>query len=129
MLARSGNGTPTQEVLDAVAAALNDEDVRPLTDLVQVVAADVVNYAITAELVFDESQDGAQALPTVGAAVQAYVNARHALGQTVSLSGIYAALHQPGVVRATLVAPAADLAVDATAVGYCSAINLSEVAE
>jgi len=129
VLARSGNGTPTQEVLDAVAAALNDEDVRPLTDLVQVVAADVVNYAITAELVFDESQDGAQALPTVGAAVQAYVNARHALGQTVSLSGIYAALHQPGVVRATLVAPAADLAVDATAVGYCSAINLSEVAE
>lgn len=44
-----GGMLPTQDVLDEVAAYLNDETIRPLTDYVQVLAPTPVNYAINVD--------------------------------------------------------------------------------
>jgi phage-related baseplate assembly protein len=52
-------GAPSGAILDAVTAALNDEDVRPICDTVEVVAATPVDYAITARIKAKTSSLGA----------------------------------------------------------------------
>ena len=128
VLSRLGNGTPSQEVLDAVAAGLNDDDVRPLTDLVQVAPAIVLAYEVRADVVLDGGQDRVTLLTAIAAAVQAYVDARHALGAIVSLSGLYAALHRPGVLSASLAEPLADVSPAKTQAAYCASVTISEAA-
>ncbi len=48
ILSTEGMGTASQELLDIVEAALTDEDVRPLTDLVIVQTAQIVTYDVEA---------------------------------------------------------------------------------
>ena len=48
VLSREGNGTAPQDLLDAVKAALSDENVRPLGDVLTVQSATIVEYEVTA---------------------------------------------------------------------------------
>ncbi|HHK8001729.1 TPA: baseplate J/gp47 family protein, partial [Serratia marcescens] len=50
VLSTDGDGTASPELLAAVTAAVNDEEVRPLGDRVTVRSADIVDYSIDAEL-------------------------------------------------------------------------------
>lgn len=52
-------GAPTSAMLDAVTTALNDENVRPICDTVEVVAATPVDYTIAARLKAKSSALGA----------------------------------------------------------------------
>lgn len=61
-------GVPDPTLLDTVEAALSSEDVRPLCDTVEVVAAVQVDYAIDAALVLKK---GALEAETVAAATEA----------------------------------------------------------
>jgi len=121
----TGNGTPTAGELAAVVNALNAEDVRPLTDTVQVTAPTVVNYTITAIIKTKDGPDPAVVFANVQAAAAAFVSENHRIGQDITLSAVYAALHQSGVSRVTLAAPAADVTIDANSVAYCAAISLT----
>jgi len=51
VLSRTGNGEASPELLSIVEAALNAEDIRPLTDHVTVSSATIVPYAVEAELI------------------------------------------------------------------------------
>jgi phage-related baseplate assembly protein len=120
VLSHEGDGTPTAPVLAAVAAALNAQDVRPLCDLVDVQPAVILPYAVDAVIEVFDGPDPALVLAAAQAAVAAHVAAAHALGRDVTLSGLYAALHQPGVARATLASPAAEIVVAATEAAVCT---------
>lgn len=61
-------GVPDQTLLDTVTSALSSEDVRPICDTVEVVAAVQVNYALTAALVLKK---GALQTETIAAAEEA----------------------------------------------------------
>ncbi|WP_413874165.1 baseplate J/gp47 family protein [Albidovulum sp.] len=124
ILSREGNGTPTAPVLAAVAAALNAQDVRPLCDLVNVQAATILTYAVDAAIEVFDGPDPALVLAAALAAVTAHVDAAHALGRDVTLSGLYAALHQPGVARVTLTSPAAEIVVAATEAAVCTGLTV-----
>ena len=50
VLSREGDGTATEDLIDVVAAALNDEEVRPVADRVTVQSAEIVPYQIDATL-------------------------------------------------------------------------------
>ncbi|SMH35817.1 baseplate J/gp47 family protein [Maritimibacter sp. HL-12] len=128
VLSRDGDGVPGQEVLDAVAAALNADDVRPLCDTVEVEAATVTSYQVTAEMDLAPATNEADVLATAEAAVEAYVAAQHALGAQVSLSGLYAALHRPGVDLVDLTAPVATITAGPREAPYCTAITLTVAA-
>lgn len=125
VLGADGDGTPGPAVLAAVEAALNAEDVRPLCDLVTVQAASIVPYVIAAEIEIGEGPDGAVVLAEAEAAAQAYADAQHRLGRDVTISGLHAALHREGVLRVTLTAPAAEIAVDPTEAAFCTGIALT----
>lgn len=126
VLGTDGDGTPSAEVLAAVAAHLNADDVRPLTDTVTVAAAAVIPYALTAELTLYPGPSAAPVLAAAQAAAEAETKRLHALGHRVTLSALYAALHQPGVQRVNLIAPPADIAPGAHQAAYCTAITLTE---
>lgn len=124
VLSRSAGGVPGTEVLDAVDAALSSDHVRPLTDRVTVQAASIVNYSISATLFFYAGPDRQVVMAQAQQAVEGYVEEHHRLGVDITLSGIYAALHQPGVQRVELASPEAGIQVDRQGAAYCQGINL-----
>jgi len=121
VLSRTGDGLAGAVLLAAVDARLNDDDVRPLTDQVTVQAATILTYQVTAELTLYQGPDEAEVLAAAEAAVSAYIDDNHRLDHDITLSGLYAALHQPGVQNVSLTAPAADIVVAADEAAYCTA--------
>lgn len=120
-----GDGTPTADALAAVTAILNGEDVRPLTDTVQVAPARIRTYAVQAHLEIQAGPAASVVLETAQRQLAAYVQAAHVLGGRVTVSGLTAALHPAGVWRVTLTEPATDIAADGDQAPYCVAVNLS----
>jgi len=120
-----GSGTVTVSyeragVLERVEARLADDDVRPLTDRVTVQSATVIPYTVEATLWL---YDGPASGPVIAAAAEALtatVTRLHTLGHDVTLSALYAALHQPGVMRVDLTSPAADLVIGPAEAAYCT---------
>jgi phage-related baseplate assembly protein len=126
VLARDGDGTPSAEVLQAVEDRLTDKTVRPLTDAVTVRAATIVPFDVTATLFFYSGPDPAIVLAAAQAALDAYLAAVKKIGHDITRSGLFAALHQPGVQRVHLTSPAADITIDALSAGHCVAITLTD---
>ena len=125
VLSRTGTGAASPELLAAVTAALNAEEVRPMTDQVAVLSASIVNYVITAELVLYPGPDPTVVYSAALAAVTTYAEEQRRIGYDVTISGIYAALHQPGVQRVNLAAPVANLTIDDGEASYCTAITVT----
>jgi phage-related baseplate assembly protein len=125
ILSNDGNGAAPESLLAAVSAALNAEDVRPLTDEVIVQGATIVPYTIEAQLTLYPGPAPNPVLASAQAAAVAYAAQTHRLGYDVTLSGIYAALHQAGVQRVALTSPAADLVIDLPAASYCANISIT----
>lgn len=121
VLSRTGNGTAGTPLLDAVEAALNSDAVRPLTDLVTVQSASIVNFTINASIYVYPGPDSAVVLAAANAALDAYLESVHRIGKDVSRSGIFAALHRPGVQRVVLTSPSADVTISATQAAWCTA--------
>lgn len=126
VLSREGDGTASNELLATVGSALTDESVRPLTDFVQVQDAIIVPYQVEATLHFLSGPDRTVVMAAAQAAIEAYTEGQHRLGLDVTLSGLYAALHQPGVQRVDLASPTGNLVVDRQSASYCTAITLTD---
>lgn len=125
VLSRTGDGTAPQATLDAVTSALNAETVRPLCDTVAVESAQIVTYSILATLTVYPGTSQQQALAAATAAIAAYTEDMHRLGRDITRSGIFAALHQPGVHNVTLTTPAADIVVQWNQAPFCTATNVT----
>lgn len=125
VLSRIGDGTASPELLALVDAAVSAEDVRPLTDMVTVAGAEIVEYSITAAIETFAGPDSALVMAEAQRQVEGYVTRSRRLGRDVVRSGIIGALHVEGVSRVVLTAPAADVELDRTQAGYCTAINLT----
>lgn len=106
ILATSADGTPSPELLSQVSGHLSSDLVRPLTDVVTVAPATVETYAIAATLYTYAGPASQSVTGAAQSAVTAYAEARYHLGHDVTLSGLYQALHVPGVQRVELQEPA-----------------------
>lgn len=116
VLGTQAGGVPSAEVLDAVRATLDNDNVRPLTDTVTVLPATVERYNVAATISLYPGPDAVVVLRAAQDAVRAYCASVFRLGYDVARSGLIRALHQPGVQSVTLTSPAADIAVgDGTA--------------
>lgn len=124
VLSTEGDGAPAPELLMAVDTALNADTVRPLCDTVSVAAPVIVTYAIDATLQIEDGPDASVVLAEARKAAEGYVAAAHRLGGKAARSGIFAALHRPGVVDVTLAAPAADVEPGPDAAAWCTAITV-----
>lgn len=124
VLAREGDGTAPQELLDKVGAALNAEAVRPLTDHVLVQSASIVPFSIAGALDYFSGPDRAVVWAEARRRVQAYVEECRQIGAIVAISGIDAALHVPGVRRVQLTEPAADIVTLDSQAPHCIGIDI-----
>ncbi|WP_339511918.1 baseplate J/gp47 family protein [Pseudomonas sp. RL_15y_Pfl2_60] len=120
-----GDGSADQSVLDAVTAALNDEDVRPVCDRVTVQSATVVPYTVNAQLFVDNlTPESELVLQAAQDALAAYVNQRRRLGQGVYRSALDAALHVEGV-RYVELTGWVDIPPNETSAAYCTATTVT----
>ncbi|MBI6131948.1 baseplate J/gp47 family protein [Serratia marcescens] len=115
ILSTDGDGTASPELLAAVTAAVNDEEVRPLGDRVTVRSADIVDYSIDAELFL---YPGPESEPIINAAMASLrgflADNDKKIGRDVARSAISASLHVQGVQRVVLRSPATDLQLSDT---------------
>lgn len=115
VLSTDGDGTASPELLAAVTAAVNDEEVRPLGDRVTVRSADIVDYSIDAELFL---YPGPESEPIINAAMASLrgflADNDKKIGRDVARSAISASLHVQGVQRVVLRSPATDLQISDT---------------
>ena len=123
ILASDGDGVPAATVLSAVETAL--EDVRPLTDQVTVQAATLVDYIIEATIFTYSGPDPQTVITSAETSAKSYCSKQKSLGLDITLSGIYAALHIPGVQRVELASPAATVPISPAQCGHCTAIALT----
>ena len=126
VLARDGDGTAPQDLLDTVAANLQADDVRPLTDKVTVQGATIKRYSVVAELVFFSGPDRSVALAEARKRMAKYTSDMRKLGMEITLDGIYAAARPAGVQKVNLISPTAGIAVSKTEAAYCTLIDLRD---
>ncbi|HHW4679467.1 MAG TPA: baseplate assembly protein [Xylella sp.] len=124
VLSRRANGQPSQEVLDAVMAAVNHESVRPMTDHVTVQPAQITDYQVHARLHTYAGPDAAVVLSEAQRRVTAYTTEAFRLGRDIALSGLYAGLHVEGIQRVELNTPQQGLIIGRTQAARCTDITL-----
>lgn len=125
ILSRTSDGTASPAVLEAVETALNDEDVRPLGDRLTVTGATIEEYAIEADIHTFAGPDSAVVMAEAQSRIEAWVEGNRKLGRDITRAGIIAALFPGGVQNVDLTSPAADIAMDDSAAGYCTGIALT----
>lgn len=124
VLSHEGDGTASPDLLAIVETALSAEDVRPVGDRVTVQSATIVEYTIDAVLYMPSGPESAPVLAEAEARLQAYTAALK-LGRSIWRSALIAQLHAAGVSRVELLAPAADIVLDATQAARCTGITLT----
>lgn len=124
VLSNESDGTAPEDLLNVVSAALNAKSVRPLTDKPIIYSASILNYSINAEIFIDEGPDENIVLDSCYNAAQEYTKKNHSFNDGISLSGIYQALHQPGVSRVNLISPSNNIDTSIGQVAFCTGINI-----
>lgn len=107
---------------ERIENTLNADDVRPLTDLVQVKKANEVSFDVTGEITIKSGVD----------ASSVYVNAINSLktlsfkiGEDVSLAKIISLLMVDGVIDVSLTTPTANITIDDYSVAILNSVNIS----
>ncbi|MBK2977825.1 baseplate assembly protein [Klebsiella pneumoniae] len=125
VLSREGDGTASDDLLSVVAAALNDEKVRPVADRVTVQSAEIVPYQIDATLYIYPGPEAEPVRQASEQQLQAYIAAQNRLGRDIRLSAIYAALHVEGVQRVELAQPVADIVLSDYQASHCTEYTIT----
>ena len=125
VLSREGDGTASDDLLSVVAAALNDEEVRPVADRVTVQSAEIVPYQIDATLYIYPGPEAEPVRQASEQQLQAYIAAQNRLGRDIRLSAIYAALHVEGVQRVELAQPVADIVLSEYQASHCTEYTIT----
>lgn len=109
ILAREGDGTAPADLLNAIAEILEGDEVRPLTDWVNVKTAEIVAFDIDAQLTLYPGPDQNLILQTANEALDRLLEDNRRIGRDITRSAINAALHVEGVQNVLLVKPVADV--------------------
>lgn len=124
ILSRENNGIASQELINIVNKAVNEDDRRPIGDRVTVKAVQLINYSIKAKLYL---YSGPESEPIKKAAIDNlinYINEKHRIGRRISRSAIMSALHVAGVQRIELVTPEQDITISREQASYCSSYDV-----
>ncbi|MCC2602747.1 baseplate assembly protein [Sphingopyxis yananensis] len=127
ILSRDGNGTAAPDLVAAVLAYLSAETRRPLTDYVRVQSAQIITYAVEAELTTFSGPDSDVVLAEAARSLADYISSSFRMGRDITISGLHRALHVAGVQNVRLISPAADLVIDRTQAAYCTGTTIRHV--
>jgi len=125
VLSREGNGVAAADLLATVNAALNAESVRPVADRVTVQGAKIHDYSVRAKLHLFDGVAAAPCLEAANAKLAAYLSEQKKLGRSVRRESYGAVLRVAGVDWVEITEPAADIIMDRTQAGNCTATDVS----
>ena len=125
VLSKAGQGAADTVLIETVEAALNAENVRPLTDRVTVLSASITEYEIEASLTVLPGPDAEVVRIAALDAAQAYADQQHRLGYDITISGLMAALHQSGVHNVNLISPADSIVMGEGEAAYCTSVTVT----
>jgi phage-related baseplate assembly protein len=125
VLSRTGNGTADNATLTNVDNKLNQDGIRPITDTVRKRSASVTDYTINATLKTYAGPDSSLVISNAEKTCQAYVDENHKLGRDITISGLYGALHQPGVQKVILDNFDTDIICNRSQSAFCTSINIA----
>ncbi len=123
-LSTQGSGADP-ELAETVIAALSADDIRPLTDHVRNREVDIIEYTLNANLFFHQGTDEQKTQQDAIDAVSNYIHQHHKLGVAVTQSGLFSALHQPGVERVELITPTKDIFPESFQAAFCTQISVT----
>jgi len=127
VLSLLGDGTPDQALIDLVYATLSAEDVRPITDYVVMHSPEILPYSLEANIYTYAGPDPIVVRQAAVEAVTNYVTEHHLLGHDIEVSGLYAALHQPGVQKVDLISPANGIEVASQQAAFCQSVTVNYI--
>ena len=112
----TSTGLPSAELITAVQTALDNNQIRPLCDIVTVKTPTSVGFAIDADITLLDEADASLLATQINAAVTEYIADRESeLGQDIITSQIVGVITGvPGVYDVTLNSPASDIVVTET---------------
>lgn len=99
----------TPEIVEAVRSRLMRDDIKPLTDALEIRIADPVMTNVTATLWIKRGPDPQVVKNAAQTRLAAYLARQRRVGVAVALSGIYGALQTDDVERVSLAEPTADV--------------------
>lgn len=128
ILSHEGDGTPSEEVLQAVRNKIVPADqlqeLRPDSDEVTVAAATVVHYRVEAELELETLPDAEAALSAARTATASYIAKQHKLKKPVAHSGLDGAMHVAAVREVHIIEPGQTLPAQSRTAYYCDGIDI-----
>jgi len=116
VLKTGADPSPTLAERETIRLHLRSEAIRPLTDVVEVLAPAIRRTRIVARLTLYPGPDAQVVRQRALSAVTSWVEKNRMLGMNLRRSALYAALHQEGVHSVDLISPAEDLVLDVTEV-------------
>lgn len=136
VLSIEGNGSASEELLskvrvvfglsaDGLSQSSMPSKVRPQGDRVTIQGAGIVSYSVQAVLQLLPGPDAQVVLAAANQALALYQKEQRRLGADITRSGIFKALHQPGVNNVNLISPATDVVVLEHQAAYCTSVNVS----
>ncbi|MEC8917768.1 MAG: baseplate J/gp47 family protein [Pseudomonadota bacterium] len=124
VLARAGDGTPSNELLAAVRDHFDRPDTAPETDDITVRAAEIIRYQIRAVVWINAGPDAQITQETAVEALQGYADEQHVLAGEIDPSWIDYYLHASGAKRIEIESPAAAIIAGDHQAPYCTGITV-----
>ena len=125
VLSLEGDGVASPELLAQVRARLDDDDVRPVADRLDVRSAQILPYRIDAVVYLaGTGPENEATLAECQRRLQAWINPRRRLGVEVARSAIDAQLHIAGVGRVELM-NWADIRPSKAQAAWCTGFDLT----
>lgn len=127
VLSRMGDGAPTQGVLDAVAAKLDQDEARPLTDQVIVEGSTITPYAISYQLRILRGADPELIRAAAETALATYAAARRRPGAKVTAKALDGAAFsdRANIDDVTRLSPAADVDPGPRGTTLCTGLTVT----
>ncbi len=121
------DGNPTNEMLQLVYNTVNDEKRRPLTDMVQVLSPERVDFQIQANITLFRNIDSGTVQETASKKIEEYISQmRSKLGKDIVRSQIIAILNSIyGVYKTDLIAPQSDIELQSHQWANCTGYTIN----
>lgn len=124
VLGSAGEGTASTDLLAIVDERMQADDVRVVTDVVEVVTANIVEVPITAAI-YLYPDTPASVLDGLADRLRSDLDAEGGLGWNLSRSWLVSRMHLAGVQRVELASPATDIDIDDTSAVAFGAITIT----
>lgn len=124
VLSRAPGGVPSPQLLALVEARVSAETTRPLTDHVLVAAAEIVTFAVEAQVHTFAGPDADVVLQQARSRLDLYLADSFRLGRDVTRSGVIAALSAEGVQDVELLSPSTNITVSRTQAALCLGVDV-----